>query len=83
MDISKKVEFSFNIGAGFDIPVSFGTFFIEGIYAFGLNNLNKGGEIEFEVDDVLVDSEEIGEDDEYKNNGFQIMAGFTIPLNFD
>ena len=79
-DISKKVEYSLCIGAGVEVPLWLGFLFVEGRYSFGLNNLSKGGTVVLMVDGYVADMEEIDEDDEYKNRGFQIMAGYAISL---
>ena len=80
MDISQKTEYSLGIGAGVEYSVWNGFLFIEGRYVFGLNNLNKGGTVELKVNGSIAGIEEISKDDVYKNRGFQIMAGFVLPL---
>lgn len=80
MDILQKMEYGLGIGAGVEYSIWNGFLFIEGRYTFGLNNLNKGGTVEFKVNGSLAGIEEINKDDEYKNRGFQIMAGFSLPL---
>jgi len=80
MDISKKIEYGFGIGAGIDYSLRKGFLFLEGRYTFGMNNLNKGGTVEFILDGTVVDTEELDKEDEYKNRGFQIMAGYAFSL---
>lgn len=80
MDISKSTEFSLGIGAGLEYSLGSGFIFLEGRYLFGLNNLNKGGTIELKYNGMIAEIEEISEDDEFKNRGFQIMAGIVFPL---
>ena len=78
--ISRKTEYSLGIGGGFELPLWRGYLFVEERYLFGLNNLNKGGTVIFKLDDVVANTEDIEEEDAYKNRGIQIMAGYTIPL---
>jgi len=80
-DISQNMEFGLGIGAGIEYSLGKGYLFLEGRYTFGMNNLNKGGTVEFTVDGTVVASEEVDEEDEYKNRGFQIMAGYALPLS--
>jgi opacity protein-like surface antigen len=80
MDISKSTEFSLGVGAGLEYSLGSAFVFLEGRYLFGLNNLNKGGTVEFEYQGMVVGSENISADDEFKNRGFQIMAGLVFPL---
>ena len=79
-DISKKTEYSLGIGAGVEYSFWNGFLFVEGRYLHGLNNLNKGGVVELKVNGLVAGTQEIANDDEYKNRGFQIMAGFALPL---
>jgi opacity protein-like surface antigen len=81
MDVSKKTEYGLGIGAGVELALWKGFLFVEGRYAIGLNNLSKGGTVELKVDGVVADTEEIGPDDQYKNRGFEIMAGYSFPLS--
>jgi hypothetical protein len=78
--ISKKVEYGLCVGAGVEVPLWLGFLFVEGRYSLGLNNLSKGGTVVLMVDGYVAEIEEIDEDDEYKNRGFQIMAGYAISL---
>ena len=80
MDISEKVEFGLGIGAGVEFDLGNGMLFIEGRYTFSLNNLNKGGTVELKYDGTVIDTEELSPDDEFMNRGFQIMAGYSLPL---
>jgi len=79
-DITKKLDVGIGLGGGVEFPLWKGSIFLEGRYTFGLNNLNKGGLITFKADDVIITTHEVNEQDEFKNKGFQIMAGFTLPL---
>ncbi len=78
--VSKKLDIGLGFGGGFDIPAGSLTFFLEGRYIFGLNNLSKVGSIELSTGSVK-DNLEMESDDQYKNRGFQFMAGVTIPLS--
>jgi opacity protein-like surface antigen len=79
-DISKKTEFSLGIGAGLEYVLGNGVVFLEGRYLHGLNNLNKGGPIDLKYNGMVIETENISPEDEYKNRGWQIMAGFLFPI---
>jgi hypothetical protein len=78
--ISKKIEYGLGIGAGVEYSLWKGFLFLESRYLLGLNNLNKGGSVDFKLNGVVVETENIDEEDEFKNRGFQIMVGYSIPL---
>ncbi len=63
-DQFKNIDFSLNVGAGVNIPVSDNTIFIEFRYSFGLNN--------------IIDDPE--DDEEAKTRGIQFMAGIKFPI---
>lgn len=79
-DVSQKIEYGLSIGAGIEFSLWKGFLFVEGRYVFGLNNLNKGGPVEFKLNDLVVDTAVVDEEDTYKNRGIQIMAGFAFSL---
>lgn len=80
MDISQKTEFSLGIGAGLEYSIGSSFIFVEGRYLFGMNNLNKGGTVEFVYQGTVIGTENVSSGDEFKNRGFQIMAGVVFPL---
>lgn len=78
-DLTKRVEFGLGVGAGVSVPVGPGRLFLDGRYSWGLTNMNKGGTAEFEVAGMTV-TEEIDEEDSVKTRGFQVMLGYTLPI---
>lgn len=80
-NISRKIEYGLGLGTGIEYCLGKVILFLEGRYTFGFNNLNKGGTVELTVDGIVIESEELDKKDEYKNRGFQIMAGFALPLS--
>jgi hypothetical protein len=71
---------SIGLGAGVRFPLGKGSAFLEGRYTFGLSNINKGGTLEFESGSIAI-AEEVEAHDELSTKGFQIMVGFTFPIN--
>jgi hypothetical protein len=82
-NILKSIEYSLGIGGGIELSLWKGFLFLEGRYQFGLNNLNKGGLVEFKLNGTVVATQTVGADDEYKNRGIQIMAGYAFSLDKD
>lgn len=80
-DIVKDIEYSFNIGGGLNYKIDeLVTIFMEAKYVFGLTDIVKKGEIEFDFDDED-DLHIIPGGTEYFNKGLQVMFGFSFPLN--
>jgi hypothetical protein len=77
--ITKTVDFGLGLGTGFNFPLGKGSVFLDGRYAAGLTNLNKGGTVEFKSGDMVI-VEEISPSDEISTKGFQIMLGYTFPI---
>jgi hypothetical protein len=82
-EILKKTEFGTVFGAGISIPVWKGSAFIEGRYALGLTNLNKGGNINLTNGNLVVAGIQTDPEDEIKTMGIQIMLGFQLPLGWE
>lgn len=80
MEILNRTEFGAVFGAGLSVPVWKGSLFIEGRYALGMTNMNKGGLIELTVGDFVIPGPETDPGDEIKSLGIQIMAGYQLPL---
>jgi hypothetical protein len=80
-NVSKSIEYRLGIGCGIELSLWKGFLFLEGRYQFGLNNLNKGGLVEFKLNGTVVATQTVGADDEYKNRGIQIMAGYAFYLD--
>ena len=74
-DASETLDYGIGFGGGFSIPVKRYSLFIEGRYTLGLADIFKGTTEEMEDEDDLV-----LEDASVKHKGFQIMAGFCMPL---
>ena len=79
MDIAQKTNYCLLLGGGIGFDLGFGTFFIEGIYAHGLRNINKGGTIDIVLEGNVIVTEDV-DALEIKTRGFQMMAGFTFQL---
>lgn len=79
-NILRRVDFGIGLGAGVSFPLGKGSVFLEGRYTFGLSNINKGGTLEFESGSIAI-TEVVEEHDELSTKGFQIMVGFTFPIN--
>lgn len=82
-EILKKTEFGAVFGTGISIPVWKGSAFIEGRYALGLTNLNKGGNINLTNGNLLVAGPQTDPQDEIKTIGIQIMLGYQLPLGWE
>ena len=79
-EILEESEFGAVFGAGLSIPVWKGSAFIEGRYALGLTNLNKGGNLNLTNGNLLVAGPQTDPQDEIKTKGVQIMVGYQLPL---
>jgi hypothetical protein len=82
-EILEKTEFGAIFGAGIGIPVWKGSAFLEGRYALGLTNLNKGGTIDLTNGNLLVAGPQTDPQDEIKTIGIQIMLGYQLPLGWE
>ena len=82
-EILKKTEFGAVFGTGISIPVWKGSAFIEGRYALGLTNLNKGGNLNLTNGNLLVAGPQTDPQDEIKTIGIQIMLGYQLPLGWE
>jgi hypothetical protein len=79
MTILKRTEYGAVFGSGISVPVWKGSAFIEGRYALGLSNLNKGGRVDLTSGNLLVSLDTLP-GDELKTMGIQIMVGYQLPL---
>jgi hypothetical protein len=82
-EIMNRTEFGVLIGAGISIPVWYGSLLLEGRYALGLTNLNKGGDVNFKSGNLVVSGIQTDPNDEIKTKGFQIMLGYQLPIGWD
>lgn len=78
-DITKTVDFGLGLGTGINLPLGKGLIFLDGRYAVGLTNINKGGTVEFKSGDLVV-VDEISRNDKISTKGFQIILGYTLPI---
>ncbi|MFQ5632067.1 MAG: outer membrane beta-barrel protein [bacterium] len=79
-DVTESIDLGLGFGAGVSYPLSTITLFVEGRYALGLSNMQKGGTFELTAGPIVEEITWDKEEDAYKNRGLQIMAGATFPL---
>jgi hypothetical protein len=80
-DILKNTDLGIVVGAGINFPISKGNLFLDGRYSHGLLKQAKDGNAELESDGIVIDIMAEKEND-LINKGFQIMLGYTFPLNW-
>lgn len=78
--VSEKIEYSLTVGGGVEYFLNPVTIFVEGRYSYSLNNLINSGEYNLTSGQYSFPGE-IEDDVVYKNKGWQILAGVTIPLS--
>lgn len=78
-NITEKTDWGVGFGAGLSFPVSRLSFFVEGRYALGLQDILQNGPVQFRAGDVVID-DQIEVDGKVKNQGIQIMIGAMLPL---
>jgi len=78
--VLKSTEYGAVFGAGISLPVWKGMAFIEGRYAMGITNLNKGGSLNLTSGNLVLAGPETDPQDEIKTKGIQILVGFQLPL---
>jgi hypothetical protein len=76
----KKTEYGAVFGAGISFPVWKGSTFIEGRYALGLTNVNKGGSMNLTNGSLVLSGPQTDPRDEITTKGWQIMVGYQLPL---
>ena len=79
-EVTERIDFGLSFGAGLNYPLRTGTIFLQGSYELGLTNMQKGGPFEISAGPVSETIVWDKNEDEYKNRGFQIMAGSMFPL---
>lgn len=82
-EILEKTEYGLLFGAGIRFPVWMGSTFVEGRYAFGLTNLNKGGSLNLKSDNLVLSGPQTDPRDEIKTKGIQVMVGYQLSLGGD
>ena len=78
-DIQRKIDLGLALGGGISLTIGKCSLFVEARYTFGLNDINKGGTVEFRSGSI-VEVEEIRAEDRMFNKGFQLLVGFTLPI---
>ena len=81
--ILKGSEFGALFGAGISLQVWKSVIFLEGRYALGLTNLNKGGSLNLTSGGLVLSGPQTDPQDEIKTKGIQIMVGFQYPLGVE
>ena len=81
--ILKGSEFGALFGAGIRLQVWKSVIFLEGRYALGLTNLNKGGSLNLTSGGLVLSGPQTDPQDEIKTKGIQIMVGFQYPLGVE
>jgi hypothetical protein len=79
--ITKDWHTGIDIGGGISIPIKCCALLIEGVYAHGILNMNKGGTIIFKNQGVTIEEGVINRNDIFKRHGFRLLIGFSLPLN--
>lgn len=79
--VLKNTEYGVMFGAGVGIPVWKGSVLIEGRYALGLSNLNKGGGFDLKSGNLIAGRITTDPNDEIKSRNFLVMVGYQLPLN--
>lgn len=80
-EVTRSMDLGLTFGGGIELPVSFGTLFLEGRYVLGLLNQSEPGTATIEAEGFEIELETDGESDKYFHRGLIVMAGVTFPLN--
>jgi hypothetical protein len=80
MQVFKRTEYGIVFGAGVGVPVWKGSVFVEGRYALGLTNLNKGGSFDLKYGPYIAARLTTDPKDEVMTRGSLIMIGYQLPL---
>ena len=79
-ELTEALDLGLGIGGGFSLNIYPGTLFIQGKYTIGLTNLAKNGTFTAKAGHLELEAALDEEESKYKSRGFQISAGFTIPI---
>ncbi|MFC2133194.1 porin family protein [Bacteroidota bacterium] len=79
-NVTEKIEYSLTFGGGVEYSLDPVTIFVEGRYSYSLNDLINSGEYSLTSGQYSFPGE-IEDNVAYKNKGWQILAGVTIPLS--
>ncbi len=80
-EIFQNVDMGIVVGAGVNFPIWKGNVFLDGRYSYGLIKQAKNGTAELESDGIIV-SIIAEKKNKVINKGFQIMSGYTFPINW-
>ena len=80
MDVTERFELGFGVGGGLSHSFEMMDAFIEGRYVWGISNMMKGGDVTLTSGSLSTVLDFDKDDDWYKYQGAQILAGFTIPV---
>ncbi|MFG1691666.1 porin family protein [Gemmatimonadota bacterium] len=80
MDVTERFELGFGVGGGLSHSFDRVDVFIEGRYAWGISDMMKGGQVELYNASLSIPVDFDDDDDWYKYQGAQILAGFTVPV---
>jgi len=80
LQVLKRTEFGVAFGAGVSLAILNGSAFIEGRYALGLTNFNKGGSFDLRSGNLVAGRFSTDPKDEIKTRGILVMIGYQLPL---
>jgi hypothetical protein len=80
-DILKNTDLGIVVGTGINFPALKGNIFLDGRYSHGLIKQTKDGTAELESDGIVI-SLIAEKKNKLINKGFQIMLGYTFPINW-
>ena len=79
-DVTATFDLGITFGGGVQVPVRFGTIFLEGRYVYGLINQTTTGTTTVTSNGFQFDLSSDKEEDKHTNRGFQMFAGILINL---
>ncbi len=79
-EVTETFDLGLTFGGGVQVPVGFGTIFLEGRYSYGLINQRKSGTVTVSSNGFEFELDSDKEEDKYTNRGFQLLAGVLFPL---
>jgi hypothetical protein len=80
LQVLKRTEFGVVFGGGVGFAMLNGSAFIEGRYALGLTNFNKGGSFDLRSGNLVAGRFTTDPKDELKTRGILVMIGYQLPL---
>ena len=80
IDVLKNSEFSIVFGVGVEVPVWQGLAFIQARYAYGIQDILKGGTVQLRAGETLQLPATINAGDNLYTRNFLILAGYSIHL---